>query len=90
MACTNAPNFDDSGDVQGDVISTEVDFFVEEAFPDIEKEIYITASGIVLEKLDSLYILNRDLVLSKEQVLCLDGLQTRGAIMTEVNRQGLL
>lgn len=54
-----------------------------EAFPDAEKEIYTTRSGVVLEKLDTLYILQGDIILSSEQVALLDdSLTTRGAIHT--------
>lgn len=54
-----------------------------EAFPDAEKEIYTTRSGVVLEKLDTLYILQGDIILSSEQVALLDdSLATRGAVHT--------
>lgn len=54
-----------------------------EAFPDAEKEIYTTRSGVVLEKLDTLYILQGDIILSSEQVALLDDpLATRGAVHT--------
>lgn len=57
----------------------------EQAFPGSEKEIYETASGVILEKLDSLYILGGDVLLSQEQVAILDNPQlvTRGAVMTD-------
>lgn len=57
----------------------------EQAFPGLKKEIYETASGVILEKLDSIYILGGDVLLSQEQVAFLDNSQfvTRGAVLTD-------
>ncbi len=55
---------------------------VEEAFPNARTETYSTASGIELEKLDSIYILQGDIILSSEQIHKLEQQETRGAIQT--------
>lgn len=65
-----------------EVTLTSVNLPTEEAFPYAEKEIYTTKSGIALATLDSLYILDGDIILSPDQVTALDGSQTRGAMMT--------
>lgn len=57
----------------------------EEAFPDVEKELYTTASTHVVEKLDSMYILQSDMLLTPEQIAVLDDpLVTRGAITSQL------
>ncbi len=55
---------------------------VEEAFPNARTETYSTASGIELERLDSIYILQGDIILSSEQIHKLEQQKTRGAIQT--------
>ena len=62
-------------------------FQTEEAYPLAQKELYQTASGIVLEKLDSIYIMHGDAVLSPSQVAILDdSICTRGAITKQLAR----
>lgn len=84
VACADVSELDEAGNSQ-DVALSRADIPVEEAFPDAEKEVYMTKSGIALAKLDSLYILEGDIILSPEQVAILDGPQTRGAMLTSTN-----
>lgn len=41
---------------------------IEMAFPDDQKELITLANGVVIEKIDSLYILQSDIILTQEQV----------------------
>ena len=56
---------------------------LEEYAPGIAKETVQTASGLTLQKLDSVYILEGDVLLSPEQVKALEQPHTRGAIINK-------
>lgn len=55
---------------------------VEQYKPGVEKEIIKTASGLTVEKLDSEYILEGDVLLSNEQYAELNRPESKGAYMT--------
>lgn len=62
--------------------SEQQTFLIEEAFPDIPKELVTLPSGIQVEKIDSIYILGGDIILTQAQVDSLSRPATRGAIIT--------
>ncbi len=83
-SCTK---FEDNNFSQNDKL--RLTFPPEEAFPNAEKELITTASGIVVEKLDSnTYIYQSDMLLSPAQFDALNSakLSTRGALLTQINR----
>ncbi len=59
---------------------------VEEAFPGTEKELYHTSSDIVIEKVDSICIMQGDILLTPSQMSILDDSEcvTRGAITKQI------
>lgn len=62
---------------------------VEEYAPGIEKEVIMTRSGIPVEVLDSVYILEGDGLMTKEQYDMLQQEDTKGAIVTSKITYGL-
>lgn len=60
---------------------------VEEAFPNQETELVTFSSGLTLEKLDSIYILDGDILLTQEQVNIMNNnlLHRSAAIISPVN-----
>lgn len=63
---------------------------LEEYAPGIKKEIIQTKSGITLQKLDSVYVLEGDVLLSEEQVKGLEQPQTKGAIVGNTWPNGIV
>lgn len=58
----------------------------EEAYPNHPKEIITLASGIQVDKIDSLFILGKDVILSKAQIDTLNSPLSRAAIYTDYTK----
>lgn len=70
-----------------DLISGEVRISSNDTFLGLPKELVTLSSGIQIEKCDSIYILEGDIMLTKEQVDMLDKGQTRSALMNEFSKK---
>ena len=83
---TTACSRDDNLDTKNSKSERQA-FIIEEAFPDTPKELVTLPSGIQVEKVDSIYILGGDIILTKAQVDSLSRPATRGAIITGVGKK---
>lgn len=54
---------------------------IEEYMPGVEKETYVTTKGVVMEKLDSVYIIQGDILLSREQAEEFELPETKGTVL---------
>ena len=83
---TTACSRDDNLDTKNSKSERQA-FIIEEAFPDTPKELVTLPSGIQVEKVDSIYILGGDIILTQAQVDSLSRPATRGAIITGVGKK---
>lgn len=86
---TTACSRDDNLDTKNSKSERQA-FIIEEAFPDTPKELVTLPSGIQVEKVDSIYILGGDIILTQAQVDSLSRPATRGAIITGVGKSGIM
>lgn len=63
---------------QSEIIYSEV----YEAYPDADKEIITLPSGVIVEKMDSIYIFQGDVILSKEQLAAFSRPETKSAAIS--------
>ncbi|MDR2885156.1 MAG: M12 family metallopeptidase [Rikenellaceae bacterium] len=70
----------------GAVVPDASVYYPEEAFPGLEKEIITLPSGITVAKLDTLYIIGGDVLLTEEQVNILSQPSTRSAAVDDYVR----